>query len=248
MVVAVIFRKKADAPVPEAEPDYQQLVELTREQLVDAQLRSLRAQISPHFIYNSLNAVAGLIPSDPVRARELLVDFADFIRYSLGTEGDFTTLEDELTAVERYVVLEQARFGQRLQVSLDIAPELLGLQIPFLSVQPLVENAVRHGMYNSQQAGQVFVRAKDSDTYAEITIEDGGVGADPEFMAKVMRGEADSSHVGLRNVDLRLRQAYGAGHGLQIDTAVDAGMNVSMRIPKFKAPSRIITPAGGADE
>src|SRR5699024_12662102 len=123
-------------------------MELTREQLIEAQLRSLRAQISPHFIYNSLNAIAGLIPVDPTRARELLVDFADFIRYSLGTEGDFTTLGEELTAVERYVVLEQARFGERLQVSLDIAPVLLGLQIPFLSVQPLVDNALRHGVYH----------------------------------------------------------------------------------------------------
>ena len=241
----MIFRKKSQIVDQPEEPDYQQLVELTREQLIDAQLRSLRAQISPHFIYNSLNAIAGLIPSDPVRARELLVDFADFTRYSLGTEGDYTTLEDELGAVERYVLLEKARFGERLQVSLDIAPEVLGLKIPFLSVQPLVENAVRHGMYNSQGEGHVFVRAKDADTYAEISIEDDGVGADPEFMATVMRGEADGSHVGLRNVDLRLRQAYGAGHGLEIETAQDAGMNVSMRIPKFKAPARIITPVTG---
>lgn len=241
----MIFRKKSQVVDQSDETDYQQLVELTREQLIDAQLRSLRAQISPHFIYNSLNAIAGLIPSDPVRARELLVDFADFTRYSLGTEGDFTTLEAELSAVERYVLLEKARFGERLQVSLDIAPEVLGLKIPFLSVQPLVENAVRHGMYTSQGDGHVFVRAKDADTYAELSIEDDGVGADPEFMAKVMRGEADGSHVGLRNVDLRLRQAYGAGHGLQIETAPEAGMNVSMRIPKFKAPARIITPVAG---
>jgi two-component system LytT family sensor kinase len=241
----MIFRRKARQQTAEVEPDYQELVELTREQLVEAQLRSLRAQISPHFIYNSLNAIAGLIPVDPTRARELLVDFADFIRYSLGTEGDFTTLEDELTAVERYVILEKARFGERLQVSLDIAPEVLGLQIPFLSVQPLVENAVRHGIYDSQHEGQVFVRAKDSDTYAEISVEDGGAGADPEFMAKLMRGEAEGSHVGLRNVDLRLRQAYGPGHGLHIETAIDAGMSVSMRIPKFVTPARIVTPATG---
>lgn len=237
--------KKSRRASAASEPDYQQLVELTREQLVDAQLRSLRAQISPHFIYNSLNAIAGLIPTEPVRARELLIDFADFTRYSLGTEGDFTTLEDELTAVEHYVVLEKARFGPRLQVSLDIAPEVLGLQIPFLSVQPLVENAVRHGMYQAEADGHVFVRAKDADTYAELSIEDGGVGADPDYMAQVMRGEAEGSHVGLRNVDLRLRQAYGAGHGLHIDTAVDAGMKVSMRIPKFTVPARIISPIAG---
>lgn len=238
----MMLRRKSRRRTPESEPDYQQLVQLTREQLIEAQLRSLRSQISPHFIYNSLNAIAGLIPTDPARAGELLIDFADFTRYSLGTEGDFTTLEDELTAVERYVVLEKARFGSRLQVSLDIAPEVLGVEIPFLSVQPLVENAVRHGMYNSDRDGQVFVRAKDVDTFSQISIEDGGVGADPEYMAKVMSGQAESSHVGLRNVDLRLRQAYGADHGLQIETQLDAGMKVSMRIPKFKVPSHFIPP------
>lgn len=229
----------------DTELDYQQLVELTREQLVEAQLRSLRAQISPHFIYNSLNAIAGLIPTDPVRARELLVDFADFTRYSLGTEGDFTTLEAELAAVEHYVVLEQARFGSRLEVSLEIAPEVLNLEIPFLSVQPLVENAVRHGVYDAESKGQVFLRAKDADTYADISVEDGGVGADPQYMAAVMRGEAEGSHVGLRNVDLRLRQAYGAGHGLEIETAEDAGMKVSMRIPKFHTSSRLVPSNSG---
>src|SRR5699024_10936762 len=120
LVYHVMLRRKSRRRTPEPEPDYQQLVQLTREQLIEAQLRSLRSQISPHFIYNSLHAIAGLIPTDPARARELLIDFADFTRYSLGTEGDFTTLEDELTAVERYVVLEKARFGSRLQVSLDI--------------------------------------------------------------------------------------------------------------------------------
>lgn len=240
-MVGLRLRKKARRIASGPDADYEQLMELTREQLVEAQLRSLRAQISPHFIYNSLNAIAGLIPTDPVGARELLVDFADFTRYSLGTEGDFTTLEDELAAVEHYVVLEKARFGQRLQVSLDIAPEVLGLEIPFLSVQPLVENAVRHGMYNSEQTGHVFVQAKDVDTFSRISVEDDGVGADPQFMAKVMRGQAEGSHVGLRNVDLRLRQAYGAGYGLEIETAIDSGMKVSMRIPKFKTPSRIIS-------
>src|SRR5690625_6352231 len=102
-------------------------MELTREQLVEAQLRSLRAQISPHFIYNSLNAIAGLIPTDPVGARELLVDFADFTRYSLGTEGDLTTLEVELSAVEHFGVLVKDRFGRCLQLSIVICLVVLGL-------------------------------------------------------------------------------------------------------------------------
>ena len=106
----------ASAPAPvglqstDDDVDYRELAELTRQQLVEAELRTLRAQISPHFIYNSLNAIAATIPADPVRARELVIDFADFTRYSLRAEGDFTTLEEELSAVEGYVLLEKARF------------------------------------------------------------------------------------------------------------------------------------------
>ncbi|WP_416210500.1 sensor histidine kinase [Nesterenkonia sp. HG001] len=216
------------------EPDYRRLAETRRRQLVEAELRTLRAQISPHFIYNSLNAIAAFIPTEPVRARELVIDFADFTRYSLRAEGDFSTLAEELDAVERYVVLEKARFGGRVQVDLQIAPEVLGVRIPFLAVQPLVENAVRHGLEAESGQVRVLLRAVDEATHAVISVEDDGVGAEPEHMAEVLAGEAGGSHIGLRNVDLRLRQAFGGGQGLVIDTAVGAGMMVSMRIPKFQ--------------
>ena len=216
-----------------AAPDYRLLMEATQAQLVEAELRSLRAQISPHFIYNSLNAIAGLIPTDPVKARELVIEFADFTRYSLRSDAELTTLEEELAAVERYVLLEKARFEDRIHVELRIAPEVLSLQIPFLAVQPLVENAVRHGLNSQHGAGHVVLTARDADTHAEISVEDDGVGADADYMSAVLAGEVEGTHIGLRNVDLRLRQVYGGVNGLTIETAVDAGMRVSMRIPKF---------------
>nr|WP_308420864.1 sensor histidine kinase [Nesterenkonia cremea] len=214
--------------------DYRELAELTRQQLVEAELRTLRAQISPHFIYNSLNAIAATIPADPIRARELVIDFADFTRYSLRAEGDFTTLEEELSAVERYVLLEKARFEDRVQVNLEIAPEVLSLRIPFLSVQPLVENAVRHGADSASGLAQVRLAAQEEGTHAVISVEDEGPGADPAHLERVLAGAEGSSHIGLRNVDLRLRQAYGGANGLRIDTAPGAGMRVSMRVPKFQ--------------
>lgn len=205
-----------------------------RRQLVEAELRSLRAQISPHFIYNSLNAIAATIPADPVRARELVIDFADFTRYSLRAEGDFSTLEEELSAVERYVLLEKARFEDRVQVNLEIAPEVLSLRIPFLSIQPLVENAVRHGADSASGQARVRLIAQEAGTHAVISVEDEGPGADPGHLERVLAGAEGSSHIGLRNVDLRLRQAYGGDNGLHIDTAPGAGMKVSMRVPKFQ--------------
>ena len=117
-----------------------------RTQLMAAELRALRAQISPHFIYNSLTAIASFTRTDPDRARELLLEFADFTRYALRRGGEYTTIAEELRNTERYLVLEQARFGERLHVSLRVAPEILPTAVPFLVVQPLVENAVRHGL------------------------------------------------------------------------------------------------------
>ncbi len=108
-------------------------LESSRTLLMEAEVRALRAQISPHFIYNSLNAIASFINTDPARARELVVEFADFTRYSFRRHGDFTTVAEELRCIDRYLLLERARFGERVQVSLRIAPEVLSTVIPFLS-------------------------------------------------------------------------------------------------------------------
>ena len=118
--------------------------------------------------------------TDPERARELLLEFADFTRYSFRRHGDFTTLAEELRSIEQYLLLEQARFGERLRVVLRIAPEVLPVQIPFLSLQPLVENAVKHGLAGREEGGTITVVASDLDRECEITIEDDGVGEDPE--------------------------------------------------------------------
>ena len=135
--------------------------EVSRARLMEAEVRALRAQISPHFIYNSLSAIASFVRTDPERARELLLEFADFTRYSFRRHGEFTTLAEELRSIERYLVLEKARFGERLQVTLRVAPEVLGVTLPFLSLQPLVENAVRHGLETKPTAGRVTIIAED---------------------------------------------------------------------------------------
>ena len=100
-------------------------LDASRTRLMEAEVRALRAQISPHFVYNSLTAIASFVRTDPERARELLLEFADFTRYSFRRHGEFTTLAEELRSIERYLVLEMARFGDRLDVKLRIAPEVL---------------------------------------------------------------------------------------------------------------------------
>ncbi|WP_149814881.1 histidine kinase [Serinicoccus marinus] len=218
-----------------------ELGELDRERTraMEAELRSLRAQISPHFIYNSLGAIASFVRTDPDRARELLLEFADFTRYALRRGGVYTTLADELRNVERYLVLEQARFGERLRVNLLIAPEVLPVAVPYLAVQPLVENAVRHGLAGKEGVGTVTITGTDLGDLAEIAVEDDGVGSDPELVRRALDGEsaaADGSGgegMGLGNVDARLRQVYGDDHGLVVETAPGLGTKVTFRVPKY---------------
>src|SRR5690606_40485900 len=119
--------------------------------------RALRAQIRPPFIYISLPAIASFGRTDPERARDLLIDFADFTRYSFRRHGEFTTLAEELRSIERYLVLEMARFGDRLQVTLRVAPEVLPVAVPFLCLQPLVENAIRHGLEGKKGRGHIVI-------------------------------------------------------------------------------------------
>jgi len=213
-----------------------ELAELNKERTraMEAELRALRAQISPHFIYNALAAIASFVRTDPERARELLLEFADFSRYAFRRGGEFTTLADELRNVERYLVLEQARFGDRLEVSLLIAPEVLPVVIPFLVVQPLVENAVRHGLEGTG-VGRITIHARDRINEAEISVEDDGAGSDPEVIRAALAGESTSDSIGLGNVDARLRQVYGDAYGLVVETGLDAGTKVTFRVPKYSS-------------
>src|SRR3954470_6250752 len=209
------------------------VLDRSRQRTMEAELRALRAQISPHFVYNSLAAIASFVRTDPERARELLLEFADFTRYAFRRGGEFTTLADELRNIQRYLVLEQARFGDRLQVRLRIAPEVLPVAVPFLAIQPLVENAVRHGLQAKEGVGHITLGAEDLGAEALIWVEDDGIGTDPDQVRRVLAGESEVDSVGLGNVDARLRQVFGDRCGLVVETAPGAGTKVSFRVPKF---------------
>ncbi|WP_460367215.1 histidine kinase [Actinocorallia lasiicapitis] len=206
----------------------------SRIRLAEAEMRALRAQISPHFVYNSLTTIASFVRTDPERARELLLDFADFARYSFRNPREFTTLADELKSIHRYVQLEQARFGPRLRFAVDVAPEVLPVAVPFLSLQPLVENAIRHGMDGARPV-EIRIAGRDSGADAAISVEDDGVGMEPDQVRAVLSGQqARDAGIGLANVDERLRQVYGDEYGLVVETAPGAGTKINLRIPKYR--------------
>jgi two-component system LytT family sensor kinase len=205
----------------------------SRTQLMEAEVRALRAQISPHFIYNSLTAIASFVRTDPERARELILEFADFTRYSFRRHGDFTTLAEELRSIEHYLDLEKARFGDRLQVTLRVAPEVLPVALPFLCLQPLVENAVRHGLESKPGTGHITIACEDAGPDCVIWVDDDGVGDDPERVRRILAGDPETDSVGLGNVDERLRAAFGDEYGVVVETAPGAGTRVTLRVPKF---------------
>ncbi|TYB44257.1 histidine kinase [Actinomadura chibensis] len=224
-----------DAQLELAELDH------SRTMLMEAEMRALRAQISPHFIYNSLTTIASFVRSDPERARELLLEFAGFTRYSFRRHGDFTTLAEELRSIDRYLLLQRARFGEQLRVTLRIAPEVLPVAVPFLSLQPLVENAVRHGLQDRSEPGLITIVAEDAGSDCVISVEDDGIGMEPEDVRRLLAGEGrggsddgETAGIGLANVDGRLRQVYGDEYGLAVETGPGAGTKVTVRVPKYR--------------
>lgn len=189
----------------------------------------LQSQIQPHFLFNTLNAVSALSDIDTERMRKLLDVFGQFLRDKFKYQhfDELAPIKDELGIVRSYLYIEQERFDDRLRVQWDVE-ECDELKLPLLTIQPLVENAVRHGIMQRMDGGTVWIRVFNRETHAEIVVEDDGVGMDEELLEQ--RQEADAgTGVGLRNTDLRLRRRY--GKGLQIRSEPGRGTVISFIVP-----------------
>jgi two-component system LytT family sensor kinase len=208
------------------------IVSEQEERLAQAELRALRAQISPHFIYNALAAVAGDIHARPDEARELLTDFAEFTRYLFRDGRSYVTLGEEIDHVERYLRLEQARFRDSLRVTVDVPAQARGTVVPAMSVQPLVENAVRHGVERRAGSGRVAITASVNDGDIELRVTDDGVGIDPERVSEVLAGAGGG--IGVSNVDARLRATFGERYALRIESELGAGTTTVMTVPHLR--------------
>ena len=198
-------------------------LELEREEkkAKDAQIRVMLSQIKPHFVYNSLSSISTLITIDPEKAQTALDEFTEYLRHNLSslTEKDLIPFEDELRHIETYVSLEQLRFQDRVKVDYDINES--DFYVPPLSVQPVVENAIKHGILKRIEGGTVTVRTyKTADGYA-CEITDDGVGFDPEILK-----EDDNKHFGLRNIERRLA-IMGQGK-MTFDSVLGKGTKVTI--------------------
>ncbi len=197
----------------------------------------LQAQIQPHFFFNTLNAILALSEIDMKRMRNLLEAFSDYLRESFKFQNldELVSIEEELSLVRSYLFIEKERFGDRLQVTWDIE-ENIQLLIPALTIQPIVENAVRHGITKQVQGGNIRIRVLDYVNYVEISVTDDGVGMDEVMVQRLLvRQTANKSGVGLLNTNLRLKQHY--GEGLQINSKLEVGTTISFIVLKNNAKS-----------
>ena len=172
----------------------------------------LQAQIKPHFLYNALSAIANVCEKDGKQAGKLIIDLAIYLRGSLEFNNldKMTTIEKELDFVDTYFHIEQARFGQKIQLQKEIDIPL-DAQIPVLILQPLVENAVRHGISKRPEGGTVTVRMTQKDKTVDIEIEDNGVGISNEKVKTLLSESNTAKGVGLINIHSRLFKLYGSG-------------------------------------
>ena len=212
-----------------------ELAELDHERQLaaDAKLDALRAQINPHFLFNTLNTIASKARTDPEEARRLLLRLSDFFRYAIRQDGHFADFAQEYFFVRTYLALEQARYGDRVHARYDVDPQVLPAQVPVLTIQPLVENAVKHGLGEKVGGGTVTLKARvDPLTRTTmIQVRDDGVGMSPAVTADVLAGEAPSGGIGLRNISERLASLFGERYTLDVRSTVGIGTIVDLRIP-----------------
>jgi len=206
--------------------------ERAQQELLRAQLENLQARLNPHFLFNSLNTVAALVEEDPTKAVTAIEQLSELLRYGLdGTRTPRVTLERELSAVGDFLELERLRFGERLRWSIDATAEVQGIEVPPLVLQPLVENAVKHGIASRREGGEIRIAAALAGDLATLTVEDDGAG----------KSTAPGTKTGEANVRERLELAYGDTARFEAGPRPDRGYRVRLVIPRHPSP----TPARG---
>ena len=201
--------------------------------LMAARVEALANQINPHFLFNTLTSISSLIRSQPETARVLIVKLSGLLRRLLRSQEHFVSLREELEAVDEYLDIERMRFGPSLSVEKDIDEASLGVIVPSMILQPLVENSIKHGLSRKVGEGRITIRAVRRAGHAIIEVLDNGVGMTSE------RLETTTQHgIGLRNVNERLRVIYGANYGLHLHSVPGEGTLARIEIPEMTVAQR----------
>ncbi|PTV98878.1 two-component system LytT family sensor kinase/two-component system sensor histidine kinase LytS [Halanaerobium saccharolyticum] len=196
----------------------------------EAELKALQAQINPHFLFNSLNAIAASCRTKPEQARELLIKLAGIFRRTLKRDVNQITLAEEIEFCRDYLSIEKARLDKRLEVEWDIEEELMNTIIPPFIIQPLIENSIKHGIHPQEKGGRITISAEETDDNLIITVADNGCGIKEEKIAAIFAGKND--RIGLNNVIERLNSIYGSSANFKIQANSEAGTKNIIKIPK----------------
>jgi two-component system sensor histidine kinase LytS len=200
-----------------------------------AEIKALQAQVSPHFLFNALNTIVALIRTDPKKARKLLISLSHFFRQNLsGTNMTETSLEEELKHVKSYLEIEEARFSDKLTVDFDVDKEALPVRIPPMTLQPLVENAIKHGVKQLREESFIFIQAKKRDNSVLLSISDNGAGITEERLKELGSEPVVSetgTGIGLSNVNRRLGMMYGEEMKMEIDSEAGKGTTIAFTLP-----------------
>nr|WP_256465979.1 sensor histidine kinase [Yersinia ruckeri] len=203
-------------------------IEQLKEMANKAEMRALQSKINPHFLFNALNAISSSIRINPDTARQLIINLSRYLRYNLELNDEQIDIRKELHQIQDYIAIEQARFGSKLTVIYDIDDDI-SLKIPSLLIQPLVENAIVHGIQPCKGKGVVVIAVKDHGDQIKISVKDTGNGINQETIERVARNEMPGNKIGLLNVHHRVQLLYGAG--LQI-RRLEPGTEISFFISK----------------
>ncbi|OLN27748.1 sensor histidine kinase [Desulfosporosinus metallidurans] len=207
-----------------------------------AELKALQAQVNPHFLFNAINTVVSFCRTDPEKARHLLLQLGDFFRKNLKSAEKFVTLREECEHIRAYLAIEQARFSERLCVREEITDEALNWRLPGLTLQPLVENAIKHGIYPMSTPGEIVISAFVEEDILVVRIGDNGVGIPAETLTRILTGVEVSTSglgIGLQNVAQRLLILYGKKAEFVIESREGKGTEVTLRIPPAAAAERL---------
>jgi LytS/YehU family sensor histidine kinase len=205
---------------------------------VRSEMEALRGRLDPHFLFNGLHSITALVREDPLRAEEALLRFSSLLRRVLAAKADASdtvTLADEMAFVHDYLAIEHLRLGQRLRLSEEVSAEAKEQSLPSFSVQPLVENAIRHAVAPRHEGGTIAIRAAVDNGRLTVVVADDGPGADPSLVAR-------APGVGLNVIRQRLRLQYGARAGFAVETQPGKGFRAILSLPALDAESASAIP------
>lgn len=198
------------------------------EEASTAKFRILRAQIEPHFLFNALNTISSFCRTNPLKARDLILNLSNYFRKTLKRQEDFVHLKEEVDFIQSYFSIEKARFGDRLKLFIDIPDKIMDAKVPSFILQPIVENAVKHGILPKMEGGSIYLRVSLEGSEINFSIEDTGIGMDEERLREVL---INWPGIGLKNVNERLKLLYGQESALSIETHLNSGTKINFIIP-----------------